>query len=82
MRGLRSRLAEHLGVTRQRVTQWLNEDREPGGETTLSLLEWVKAEEAKQKRPGDASNTARTETRPAKKSHSNENRRSGPKSTP
>lgn len=49
-RGAQRRLAEFLGVPRQHVHRWLSGAQEPGGETTLRLLEWVTASEANQKK--------------------------------
>jgi transcriptional regulator with XRE-family HTH domain len=49
-RGMRSRLANDLGVPEARVSEWLSGKYEPSGETTLRLLAWVKVERAKQKR--------------------------------
>ncbi len=48
--GLKSKLAEFLGVKLASVSQWLsNSDsqREPGAETTLQLLNWVEQQERK-----------------------------------
>jgi hypothetical protein len=51
--GKKTELAKVLGVPPQRVTNWLSLDRAPSGEVTLLMLEWVRAEEAKQKgKPG------------------------------
>lgn len=47
-RGRKTELAGWLGVPRQSVNDWLTERKEPSGETTLRLLAWVTAEEAKQ----------------------------------
>ncbi len=47
-RGRKSLLAAALGVHRQCVTDWLSGKQMPNGETTLRLLAWVTAEEAKQ----------------------------------
>ena len=58
--GKKSELATHLGVARQMVSLWLSGKREPGGETTLRLLQWVQTEEAKQK----SSDRARTQPEP------------------
>ena len=51
-RGRKTDLAGVLGVPPQRVNGWLSGSNEPGGETTLRLLAWVTAEEAKQKSSG------------------------------
>jgi transcriptional regulator with XRE-family HTH domain len=69
--GSKSALAREFNVTPASVSEWLSGDSSPEAETTLRLLEWVQAGEAKQKRPG------RAQTRPelkaqARKSH-NEN---------
>lgn len=47
-RGRKVELARFLGVPHTRVSEWLSGKTEPGGETTLRLLAWVTAEEAKQ----------------------------------
>jgi transcriptional regulator with XRE-family HTH domain len=39
--GQRSRLAEYLGVPLPRVSEWLNEVHEPGGEVVLRMQAWV-----------------------------------------
>ena len=44
--GKKAELADFLGVPRQRVSEWLSGKREPGGETTLKLLNWVQGQEA------------------------------------
>ena len=49
-RGSKRRLADFLGVAAPRLAEWLNGTFEPGGETTLQLLEWADAEEAPQKK--------------------------------
>lgn len=49
-RGAQAGLAAWLGVTPQRLNDWLSGDSEPGGETTLHLLEWATAEEVTQKK--------------------------------
>lgn len=47
-RGSKTKLAKWLGTSPQSVTDWLAGRKEPSGETTLRLLAWVTAEEAKQ----------------------------------
>jgi transcriptional regulator with XRE-family HTH domain len=47
-RGKKTELAKFLGVSPQRVTNWLSFSRAPNGEITLQLLDWVRAEEVKQ----------------------------------
>jgi transcriptional regulator with XRE-family HTH domain len=46
-RGKKSELASHLGVPLASVSQWLSGEREPGGETTLKMLNWVHRQERK-----------------------------------
>lgn len=53
-RGRKTELAGWLGVPRQSVNGWLAGAREPSGETTLRLLAWVTAEEAKPAPPQKA----------------------------
>ena len=52
--GRKTELAAWLGAPQQSVTDWLSGRKEPAGETTLRLLAWVTAEEAKQKSSGSA----------------------------
>ncbi|MBL9172844.1 MAG: helix-turn-helix transcriptional regulator [Verrucomicrobiales bacterium] len=73
-RGKKTELAEFLGVPLARVSQWLSGDREPGGATTLRLLEWVQAEEAKT--PSGAG------TPPGEKTRSRKSSNEKPKSNP
>jgi transcriptional regulator with XRE-family HTH domain len=48
-RGAKASLSRYLGVDRQLVTEWLKHSvRGPSAETTLRLLDWVTAEEARQ----------------------------------
>jgi transcriptional regulator with XRE-family HTH domain len=44
-RGARSKLAKHLGVSRQAVSEWFTGKSYPGAETTLRLLKWVEQQE-------------------------------------
>lgn len=74
--GAKSDLARFLGVPPQRVREWLSGAKSPGGETTLRLLEWVTAEEAKQNAPAGATNT-REGQQTRNKKHANESK-SGP----
>jgi transcriptional regulator with XRE-family HTH domain len=75
-RGAKSQLAIAMGVPLANVSQWLSGEREPGGENTLRLLNWVQAAEAtQQKRPGAVISSTRPKTR--KTSHENK-----PKSSP
>jgi transcriptional regulator with XRE-family HTH domain len=41
-RGMKTNLADYLGVPLASVSRWLSGDIEPGGETTLRMLQWVK----------------------------------------
>ena len=52
--GKKTELADFLGAPLASVSRWLSGDREPGGETTLRMLEWVQAEEAKPRGPRGA----------------------------
>ena len=79
-RGKKSVLAKYLGVSLASASQWLSGAREPGGETTLRLLEWVQAEESnQQKSPGSATNTARAKAQLRKSSY--EKPKPGPRKT-
>jgi len=49
--GRMSALAELLGVPLASVSRWLSGKREPGGEITLKLLQWVEQQERKTKKP-------------------------------
>jgi transcriptional regulator with XRE-family HTH domain len=61
--GKKTKLADFLGAPLTSVSRWLSGEREPGGETTLRLLEWVLAEEAKQpKSPARATTRAERKT--------------------
>jgi transcriptional regulator with XRE-family HTH domain len=44
-RGKKSALAKYLGVPPPKVSQWLAGDHEPGGETTLRMLQWLQQQE-------------------------------------
>lgn len=68
VRGKKSELAQFLEVPAARVSEWLAKRKEPGGETTLQLLAWVEAEEAKQKSPSGTSHTTGAQTRKRKSS--------------
>ena len=46
-RGAKSELAKYMGVPPPNVSQWLSGEREPSGETTLQLLNWVERQERK-----------------------------------
>lgn len=60
--GKKSELAHYLDVALPTVSVWLSGKREPSGGTTLRLLEWVQAEEAKQKSPSIATTTLEQRT--------------------
>ena len=54
-KGAKAKLAEYLKAPRPCVSDWLSGKREPSGETTLRLLQWVEREERQQtKGPGSA----------------------------
>lgn len=57
-RGRKTELAAWLGVPRQSLNDWMSARKEPSGETTLRLLNWVTAEEAKSKTKSPASVSA------------------------
>lgn len=46
--GMKSKLAKYMGAPLPNVSQWLSGEREPSGETTLRLLNWVEQQERKQ----------------------------------
>jgi hypothetical protein len=68
-RGKKTELAQFLEtrlrrpVPLPRVSEWLSGSVEPSGSVTLVLLEWVTAEEAKQKSPGSALTPPEQKTR-------------------
>ena len=71
--GMKGRLARDLGVPQSRVSEWLLEKKEPGGETTLRMLAWVSAFEAQQKEsPARATTQAEPKTQLRKSSHENQ----------
>lgn len=74
-RGAKTVLADHLGVSLAQLSQWLSGDREPGGETTLQLLAWVRAVEAKENSSGDVAAPPEPKTR--RKDRKNEDQPSG-----
>lgn len=76
-RGKKSLLAKQFGLPLASISQWLSGDREPSGETTLRLLEWVLAEEAQQNKNRSSESTPlRRKTRSTKSSY--EKRKSSP----
>lgn len=66
--GARAALARTFKVTPQAVAEWLSGASAPTAETTLRLLEWVTAEEAKQKRSAAASHAATARSTRVRKS--------------
>jgi hypothetical protein len=75
VRGKKTELANFLGVPLARVSQWLSLSRAPDGEVTLEMLEWVRAEEAKQKRNrGSAITPPRRKTRSTQSNYEKEKR--------
>ena len=76
-RGMKSELAKVMGVPLSNISQWLSGEREPGGETTLRLLQWVERQENKQECPGGAETPPERKTQPRKSSY--EKPKSGPK---
>lgn len=79
LRGKKSELADHLGVSRSRVSEWLNRAKEPGGKVTLRLLEWVQAEEASQQQNEKAGHAS---TRPAHKTRARKSKHEKSKASP
>jgi hypothetical protein len=75
-RGRKTELAAWLGVPRQSVNHWLSARKEPSGETTLRLLNWVTAEEAKTKNPASVASPA------GPTAQTNESNEKKPKSEP
>ncbi len=66
--GRKKFLAERLDVSPARISEWLSGEKEPGGNYTLRLLQWVEEwEREQQKRPGSASNTARARVQSERK---------------
>ena len=63
-RGRKTELAAWLGVSIQRVTDWLSARVEPSGETTLRLLLWVWQAEHPQKQDGPGGAQTPPEPRP------------------
>lgn len=77
-RGRKTLLARDLKVPLPRISEWLSGKNEPGGEITLRLLQWVLAEEAKQKSPGSATTPPRAKTRMEKHNGQKSKRRTSP----
>ena len=71
-RGMKSKLAKVMGVPLANVSQWLSGVREPGGETTLRLLQWVEHHEGKQESPGRVSARPEPKTQLQRSSHENQ----------
>lgn len=74
-RGSQVELAKAIGISRQSVHQYLSGASAPSAEITLRLLEWVVAEEQKQKSPEGAATPSEPKTR---KRNINEKPNSGP----
>jgi transcriptional regulator with XRE-family HTH domain len=55
--GTQGDFARSFGVSEQTVSAWLSSEREPGGETTLRLLQWVEQQEAQQQKSPDSALT-------------------------
>jgi transcriptional regulator with XRE-family HTH domain len=68
-RGMKSKLAKVMGVPLSNVSQWLSGEREPGGETTLRLLQWVEQQEGQQKSPGRVATRPERKTQVSKSGH-------------
>jgi transcriptional regulator with XRE-family HTH domain len=63
--GAQSKLARHLGISRQALNAWLSGAALPTAENTLQLLHWVEAEEVKLKQ--QKSNPERVSPRSGRK---------------
>ena len=76
-KGRKAELAEYLKTPRPCVSDWLSGKREPSGETTLRLLQWVEQQERQQNQsPGSAT------TPPGRKTQSKVSNEKRPKSSP
>jgi transcriptional regulator with XRE-family HTH domain len=67
-------LARYVKTDHLRIERWLAGKEEPSGEFTLHLLEWVKAEEAKQRDRGSAITPPRRKTRSTQSAYEKEKR--------
>ena len=76
-RGKKGELAQYLNVSAAQLSPWLR-SREPGANVALRMLEWVQAEEAKQKSSASADTPAEPKTR--KKQNYHELPKSSPQS--
>lgn len=56
--GKKTELATFLNAPLESVSRWLSDKREPGGDVTLRMLQWVEAQEAKNKKRRRCYNTA------------------------
>lgn len=63
-RGKKAAAADFAGVDRSNMNRWLDDDQQPGAEATFRLLEWVTAEEAKQKNSGTGATAPESKTQP------------------
>jgi hypothetical protein len=79
-RGMKSRLARELFVTRQAVSNWLSiqDPIAPSASTCLRLLLWVEKEEAQQKRAGSSTKTTSAKAQTGKKKQHDNSRPSNP----
>ena len=76
--GAKARLADAFGVSRQVLNGWLSGASAPDAETTLRLLAWVTAEEAKQtKSPTGVRAPAEPKTQPRSESKNENQTKSG-----
>jgi len=77
-RGKKAALAKFLHVPPPRISDWLRGNYEPSGDSALRLLEWVTAEEAKQKADrGSAETPPRRKTRSTQSNY--EKRKTSPR---
>lgn len=77
----KSALARELGVSRDHVHKWITARQyEPGGEITLRLQEWVRAEEAKHnKNRAGAITPTRQRTRSTNQTYESKTRKTSPR---
>ena len=74
-KGRKAELAEYLKAPRPCVSDWLSGKREPSGETTLRLLQWVEQQERQQNK-----GTGRDTPPPAPKTQSKASNEKTPQS--
>ncbi len=76
--GRKTELAKFLGVTRTTVSRWIVGGKEPGGEVTLKLLNWVEQQKEQQKSPGSVPPPPERKAQSAKVPYENKRKESKP----